>query len=39
MEERTFEEEKDLLTATLKKRRDKLMNRYKVVLNSFFNYI
>lgn len=31
MEPRTFEAEKDLLTATLKKRRDKLINRYKVV--------
>lgn len=31
MEPRTFEGEKDLLTATMKKRRDKLINRYKVV--------
>ncbi|CAH1447542.1 unnamed protein product [Lactuca virosa] len=35
-EERTFEEEKDLLTATLKKRRDKLMNRYKVGIDDLY---
>ncbi|KAI3679081.1 hypothetical protein L6452_38389 [Arctium lappa] len=29
VEPRTFEDEKELLTATLKKRRDKLMKRYK----------
>lgn len=37
MEEKTFEGEKDLLTATLKKRRDKLMNRYKVGIDNLYN--
>lgn len=36
VEPRTFEEENDLLTATLKKRRDKLMNRYKVGIDNLY---
>ncbi|KVH94530.1 AMP-binding, conserved site-containing protein [Cynara cardunculus var. scolymus] len=36
VEPRTFEDEKDLLTATLKKRRDKLMKRYKAGIDILY---
>ncbi|XP_071716378.1 long chain acyl-CoA synthetase 1-like isoform X2 [Rutidosis leptorrhynchoides] len=36
VEPRTFEGEKDLLTATMKKRRDKLLNRYKEGIDNLY---
>ncbi|KAJ0449824.1 putative long-chain-fatty-acid--CoA ligase [Helianthus annuus] len=36
VEPETFEGEKDLLTATMKKRRDKLLNRYKVGIDNVY---
>ncbi|KAJ9542994.1 hypothetical protein OSB04_022701 [Centaurea solstitialis] len=36
VEPQTFEDQKDLLTATMKKRRDKLMKRYKVGIDDLY---
>ncbi|XP_071738348.1 long chain acyl-CoA synthetase 1-like [Rutidosis leptorrhynchoides] len=36
VEPKTFEGEKDLLTATMKKRRDKLLNRYKEGIDNLY---